>query len=140
EIFGELSSLFDDDATELVAEGERPRQRLRPVAPEDMKIGAAHPAGADLNERGVRRDLRPRHRADDRLGAGTGEGGESDGAGAHGTRAPQKIYPVLVASGVLDCVQVKILSSFPPRAGPPAPPAAGGPRGGAPPPGPGSPP
>jgi hypothetical protein len=28
--------------------------------------------------------LRPRHRADDRLGAGTGEGGDTDGAIAHG--------------------------------------------------------
>src|SRR5262245_32755556 len=97
EIFGELSSLFDDDATELVAEGERPRQRLRPVAFEDMKVGAAHPAGADLDQRGVLRDLRPRHRADDRLGAGTGEGGDSDGAVAHGIARSVQILSRIIA-------------------------------------------
>src|SRR5262245_44485362 len=84
EIFGERTALFDDDAAELVPEGERPRQRLRPVAFEDVKVGAAHPAGADLNQRGVRGDLRPRHRPDDRLGAWTGEGGDANGAVAHG--------------------------------------------------------
>src|SRR5262245_42432190 len=92
EIFGELISLFDDDAPELVAEGERPRQRLRPVAFEDMKVGAAHPAGADLNQRGVCGDLRPRHRADDRLGAWTGEGGDADGAVAHGIVLSSQSY------------------------------------------------
>src|SRR4029453_9169396 len=93
EIFGELLSLFDDDAPELVAEGERPRQRLRPVTFEDVKVGAAHPAGADLNQRGVRGDLRARYRADDRLGAGTGEGGDADGAVAHGIVPSSQSYP-----------------------------------------------
>jgi hypothetical protein len=54
------------------------------VAFEDVQVGAAHPAGADLNQRGLLPNLRPWHRADDRLGAGAGEGGDADGAIAHG--------------------------------------------------------
>src|SRR6266480_1348233 len=87
EVFAEFAARLDDDAAQLVAEGERPRQRLGPVALEDMKVGAAHSAGADLNERRVLLHLRPWHRADDRLGARPGEGGDADGAVAHG------IYP-----------------------------------------------
>src|SRR5215831_11406896 len=52
EVVGEVAAGFDDDAAELVPERERPRERLRPVAFEDMQVGAAHPAGADLNECG----------------------------------------------------------------------------------------
>src|SRR4029453_11955699 len=87
EIFGKFAARLDDDAAQFVAERERPRERLGPVALEDVKVGAAHPAGADLNERRVLLHLRPWHRADDRLGAGTGEGGDADGAVARG------IYP-----------------------------------------------
>jgi len=86
EILGELRSGFDDYAPELVAERERPRQRLRPVTFQDVQVGAAHSAGADLNERGIFGDLRPWHRTDDRLGAGSGEGGDADAAVAHGFR------------------------------------------------------
>src|SRR6266508_4318626 len=46
EVFAEFASRLDDDAAQLVAERERPRQRLGPVAFEDVKVGAAHPAGA----------------------------------------------------------------------------------------------
>src|SRR5262249_7506316 len=84
EIFGELCSLFDDYTPQLVAPGERPPPRVRPVTLEDGKGGAAHPASADLNQRGVLGDLRPGHRPDDRLGARTREGGDADGAVAHG--------------------------------------------------------
>jgi hypothetical protein len=64
---------------------------------EDVKVGAAHPAGADLNQRGVLGDLRPWHRADDRLGAGTGEGGDPDGAVAHGIVLSSQILSRIVA-------------------------------------------
>src|SRR5262249_16774339 len=97
EIFGELTSLFDDDAAELVAEGERPWQRLRPVTFEDVKVGAAHAASPDLNQRGVLGDVRPRHRADDRLGAGAGEGGDGDGAVAHGIVLSSQILSGIIA-------------------------------------------
>jgi hypothetical protein len=53
-------------ATELVAERERPRQRLWPVTFQDMQVGAADAARADLDQRGLFADLRPRHVADHR--------------------------------------------------------------------------
>src|SRR5262245_61988361 len=87
EVFAEFATRFDNDAAQLMAEGEWPRQRLRPMAFEDVKVGAAHPAGADLDERSVLLHLRPRHRADDRRGARAGESGDADGAVAHGTVA-----------------------------------------------------
>ena len=54
------------------------------MAFENMKVGAAYPAGANLNERGFVGNLRPWHRTDHRLGTGTGEGSDADGAVAHG--------------------------------------------------------
>ena len=48
-----LRADLDDHAAELVAERERPRQRLRPMAFEDVLIRAAHAAGADLDQRGL---------------------------------------------------------------------------------------
>ena len=38
---------------------------------EDMQIGAADAAGADLDQRALLADFRPRHAADDGLGART---------------------------------------------------------------------
>src|SRR5262245_7272749 len=84
EVFGELRSRFDDDPAELVTEREGPRQWLRPVAFQNMQVGAAHAASANLNKRGILGNLRPWHGTDDRLGAGSGEGGDADGAVAHG--------------------------------------------------------
>jgi hypothetical protein len=67
--FAQLAPAFDDDAAELMAERERPWQRLRPVPFQDVQIGAADAAGADLDQCGLLADLRPRHGADDRLRA-----------------------------------------------------------------------
>ncbi len=78
EILFELAADLDEDAAELVSERERPRQRLRPVTLEDMQVGAANAAGADLDERRLLADVRPRHGADHRLRAGTGEGGNAN--------------------------------------------------------------
>src|SRR6185437_5807266 len=69
EVFVELAAAFDNDAAELVPESERPWQRLRPMSLEDVKIRAADAAGADLDQRGLPADLRPRHGADDGLRA-----------------------------------------------------------------------
>jgi hypothetical protein len=74
----ELGADLDQHAAELVAERERPRQRLGPMTFEDMQVGAAHAAGADFDQRGVLRNFRPRHSADHRLRAGTGECGDAD--------------------------------------------------------------
>src|SRR5215472_13884442 len=63
EVFGELGSAFDDDAAQFVTERERPGQRLRPMALEDMQVGAADAAGADLDQGSLFADLRPRHGA-----------------------------------------------------------------------------
>src|ERR1700744_6119857 len=71
EVLVEFRAAFDDDAAEFVAERERPWQQLRPMAFEDMQIGAAHTAGADLDQRSLGRNFRPWHRANDRLRAGT---------------------------------------------------------------------
>src|SRR5258708_31782696 len=46
-----------------MAERERPWQRLRPMALQDMQVGAAHPAGPDLDQRRLLSNLRPRHGA-----------------------------------------------------------------------------
>src|SRR5436305_9506582 len=75
-----LSSLpnFHDDAAEFVPQRERPWQLFGPVAFEDMQIGAADAAGADLNERGVLGDLRPWHGTDHRRRAGAGKGRDAD--------------------------------------------------------------
>src|SRR5258708_31245404 len=62
-----------------------------------MQVGAAHAAGADLNEGGILGDLRPWHGTDDRLGAAAGESSDADGAVAHefrlvmrGARVPNR--------------------------------------------------
>src|SRR5262249_55733747 len=78
EVFGKLRAAFDDDAAEFVAERERPGQRLRPVAFEDMQVGSANAAGADLDQRGLLADLRPWHSADDRLCARAVMGADAD--------------------------------------------------------------
>src|SRR6185312_9894352 len=70
EVFIEIGPAFDDDAAELMAERERPGQRLWPMPFQDMQIRAADAAGADLDKRGFPADLRPRHGANDRLRAG----------------------------------------------------------------------
>src|ERR1043165_374068 len=57
---------------------ERPRQRFWPVPFQDMQVGAAHPAGPDLDERGFFRDFRPWHLADHRGRAGAIIGADSD--------------------------------------------------------------
>ena len=72
------SPVLDDHAAQLVAERERPGQWLWPVALEDMQIRAAHAAGADLDQRGLARHLRPRHLVDDGFGARPGEGRDAD--------------------------------------------------------------
>ena len=58
EVFGELRARLDDHAAELMAERERPRQGLGPMAFQDVLIGAAHAAGADLDQRGLLRHRR----------------------------------------------------------------------------------
>ena len=65
-VVGQLRADLDDHPGELVAERERPGQGLGPVALQDVQIGAAHAAGADLDQRGLGRHARPRHRADHR--------------------------------------------------------------------------
>src|SRR5689334_2770416 len=52
-----------------MAERERPWQRLRPMAFEDVQIGAAYAARADLDQRRLLADLGPRHGANDGRGA-----------------------------------------------------------------------
>src|SRR5437763_1454530 len=48
EIFVEFRSNLNQHAADLVTERERPWQRLRPVAFQDVQIGTANAAGADL--------------------------------------------------------------------------------------------
>jgi hypothetical protein len=67
EVFFEFRADLDQHAADLVAERERPGQLFRPVAFEDMQIGAADAAGADFYQRRLLRDLGPRHGANDRL-------------------------------------------------------------------------
>src|ERR1700737_2002927 len=90
EIFRKVRSRFDNDAAQLMTERKGPRQRLRPVTFEDVKVGPAHAAGADRNESGFFSNARPLNRADERFGARASEGGNPDGAVAHGERE----YPV----------------------------------------------
>ena len=78
EVFLEFRADLDQHAADLVAERERPRQRLRPMSFQDMQIGAADTAGADLDQRGLFRDFRPGHLADHRLCARTGIGAYAD--------------------------------------------------------------
>ena len=78
EVGVELRADLDDDAGQLVPQRERPRQRLGPMPLEDVLVGAAHAAGADLDQRALGRHLRPRHLAHDGLGAGPVVGGDAD--------------------------------------------------------------
>ena len=48
------------------------------MALQDVLVGAAHAAGADLDQRGLLRNVRPRHLADHRRRAGTVEGCDAD--------------------------------------------------------------
>ena len=70
EVFGKFRSDLDQHAADFMAERERPRQLLRPVPFQDMQIGAADPTGADLDQRRLVRNFRPRNAANDRLRAG----------------------------------------------------------------------
>ena len=74
----QLVADLDHDARQFVSEGERPRQRLRPMAFQDMLVGAADAAGPYLDQRRFRRDARPGHLLHHRIGARPGEGGYSD--------------------------------------------------------------
>jgi hypothetical protein len=85
EVLAELVTLLDDDAADLVAERERPRQRLRPVAFQDVLVGTADATRADLDERRVLRHRRPGHRLDDGLCARPGEGRDADVGSLHGS-------------------------------------------------------
>src|SRR5580704_1198156 len=58
EILGEAVALLHHDAADLVTEREWPRQWLRPMALQDVLIGPADAAGADLDQRRVGRHLR----------------------------------------------------------------------------------
>ncbi len=78
EVGRELVADLDDDAGELVSQRERPGQGLGPMALEDVLVGAAHPAGADLDQRALGRHLGPGHLAHDGLGAGAVVGGDAD--------------------------------------------------------------
>src|ERR1700682_2412198 len=74
----EVRSDLDHHAGHLVAERERPWQRFRPMSFEDMQVGAANAAGADLNESSLSRHFRPWHLPDHRLRARTVIGGNAD--------------------------------------------------------------
>ena len=87
EILDERVALLDDDAADLVAERERPGQRLRPVTFQDVLIGAADAAGADLDQRRIVRHRRPGHGLDDRLRARPGKGRDADVGLCHDPRS-----------------------------------------------------
>src|SRR3712207_491073 len=78
EVLGQLAPLLDDDAADLVPEREGPRQGLRPMALQDVQVGAADAAGADLDQGRLARHVRARHLADHRIGAGSGECGHTN--------------------------------------------------------------
>ena len=65
-IVGQFRADLDDYPSELVAQCERPGQGLGPVALQDVQIGAAHAARADLDQRRFPGDPWPRHLADHR--------------------------------------------------------------------------
>ena len=67
----ELESGFflDDDAGQLVTQRQRPGQRLRPVALQNVQVRAADATGADLDEGRLVGDRGTRHAAN--LGART---------------------------------------------------------------------
>ena len=66
EVFCKFRADLDQHPANLVTEREWPRQWFRPVALQNVQIGAANTAGADLDESGLARNFRPRHGADDR--------------------------------------------------------------------------
>src|SRR5712692_9751257 len=70
EVFFEFRADLDQHAADFMAEGERPGQLLRPVAFQDMQIGAANAAGADFYQCRLLRNFRPRHVANNRLCTG----------------------------------------------------------------------
>ena len=77
-VVAELRALLDDDARDLVAEREGPGQGRRPVALEDVQIGAADAAGADLEEGGIGGHLGPLDDLDLGPGARPVEGGDAN--------------------------------------------------------------
>src|SRR5690242_15538605 len=77
-VFFELSAHFDEDATNFMAECERPRKLFGPVTFEDMQVGAAYSAGTDFDERRLLGNSRPRNGADHRLRAGASKRGNAD--------------------------------------------------------------
>src|SRR5690606_10522811 len=69
----QLGADLDNNAGELMAKGERPRQWFRPVALQNVLIGATNAARCNLNERPFGRDLGPRHFPDHGVSARTVE-------------------------------------------------------------------
>jgi hypothetical protein len=63
-VLGEVGTDLLDHARDLVAEGERPGQGLRPVTGEDVQVGPADAACGDAKQRGAWRYGRPRDGAD----------------------------------------------------------------------------
>ncbi len=84
EVGGEVRAFLDDDAADLVTEREGPGEGLRPVAFQDVLVGAADAAGADLDQRRLARHVRPGNAFDLRLGTGAGEGRDTDVWLGHG--------------------------------------------------------
>ena len=78
EVGCQLRADLDDDAGQLMPQRERPRQRLGPMPPKDVLVRAAHPAGADLDQRALGRHLRPGHLAHDGVRARSVIGGDAD--------------------------------------------------------------
>src|SRR5262249_60200740 len=71
-------------AAELGAGRKGQRHWFRPAPLKNMQVGAAHATSTNLDKRGILGNLRPWQGTDNRLGAGAGEGGDADGAVAHG--------------------------------------------------------
>ena len=78
EVFDKFAAGFDDDAAEFMTKRKRPRQRFGPVPFEDVQVGAANAAGADLDQRRFLWNFRPGNAVDHRLGARTGKGRDAD--------------------------------------------------------------
>src|SRR5579872_2574420 len=78
EIFSEFGAYLHQHAAKLVTEREWPGQRLWPMSFENVQVRAADPAGANLDQRRLPSDFRPRHAADDRLRAGPVIGAYAD--------------------------------------------------------------
>jgi hypothetical protein len=78
EILGKFRPDLDQHAADLMPKRKRPRQLLRPVALEDMQVGAADAAGSDFYEGGFLGDFGPWHGANDGGGAGAVVGADAD--------------------------------------------------------------